>query len=378
LKQVKTFLGGSQRSSQNEKPTLHLIGIFHTVHSDEHSHCAFTGKALRFPKMMQMHGYKVVEYSNEGSESTADEKHIMLTKEELFSMITKKKDEEFYGNDAVVGSDHHKLFEERLLKAMVENVKQGDIICHPFGIAHSTFVQHFPNNHHVETGIGYPDCLDGTFKIFESYAKMHYWHGKDGVVNGLNYSWVIPNYYDIDQWTPNYNKGKYIAFMGRIGDIKGLDTIVEIAKRSKIPVKVAGQGDPTPYLCDNIEYVGVLKGKERNEFIRNAVCQLMPTKYIEPFGGAGVEGLLCGTPLLAVDYGAFVETVDHGENGFRCKTLKDWMDAIESCNLLDRKKISKKAREKYGLYSVGERYDQAFTQIDNLSKGGWYHMHELS
>jgi glycosyltransferase involved in cell wall biosynthesis len=47
----------------------------------------------------------------------------------------------------------------------------------------------------------------------------------------------------------------------------------------------------------------------------------MPRCYIEPFGGSGVEVLLCGTPLIAVDYGAFTETIIDGVNGFRCHTL---------------------------------------------------------
>jgi hypothetical protein len=46
---------------------LHLVGIFHTQHTAAYSHCAFTGKALRFPKMMQGQGYTVIEYSNAGS-----------------------------------------------------------------------------------------------------------------------------------------------------------------------------------------------------------------------------------------------------------------------------------------------------------------------
>jgi len=40
---------------------LHLVGIFHTQHTAAYSHCAFTGKALRFPKMMQGQGYAVIE-----------------------------------------------------------------------------------------------------------------------------------------------------------------------------------------------------------------------------------------------------------------------------------------------------------------------------
>jgi len=40
-------------ATECDLPRLHLIGIFHTQHTAAYSHCAFTGKALRFPKMMQ-------------------------------------------------------------------------------------------------------------------------------------------------------------------------------------------------------------------------------------------------------------------------------------------------------------------------------------
>lgn len=50
---------------------LHLVGIFHTRATTEYSHCAFTGKALRFPRMMQAQGYEVIEYSNSVSTAPA-------------------------------------------------------------------------------------------------------------------------------------------------------------------------------------------------------------------------------------------------------------------------------------------------------------------
>jgi len=57
-----------------KKPTLHLLvlsfiglmlkGLFHTCVTSKYSHCAFTGKVLRFSKMMKMYGYHVIEYGN--------------------------------------------------------------------------------------------------------------------------------------------------------------------------------------------------------------------------------------------------------------------------------------------------------------------------
>jgi len=76
------------------KPRLHLVGIFHTQHTIAYSHCAFTGKALRFPKMMRGQGYYVVEYSNEGSESSANEHVIMLSATEFETLYGSRKDVE--------------------------------------------------------------------------------------------------------------------------------------------------------------------------------------------------------------------------------------------------------------------------------------------
>jgi glycosyltransferase involved in cell wall biosynthesis len=355
-----------------QPPTLHLIGIFHTIHSLEYSHCAFTGKALRFSKMMQPYGYKVVEYANEGSESEASEKVAMLRKDELLGMIGDKQGgSKFYGDTAQIGSPWHKVFEERLLPALKARVQKRDIICHPFGHAHTAVVKEFPGNVHVETGIGYPALLDGAMKIFETYAWMHYHQGK-AHRSGHNYEWVIPNYFDIDEWAPRHEHGDYIAFMGRICAAKGMDTLYEIAKRVNIKVKIAGQGDPLPWSHPNIEYVGVLHGRERSEFIRNAYCQLMPTEFVEPFGGAGVEGLLCGTPLIARNFGAFTETVRPGVNGYRCQVLKQWLGAINAVQKLDRRSIAAAARARYSLQTCGREYDAAFKQIDELHDEGWY------
>lgn len=356
------------------KPTLHLIGIFHTIHNLEYSHCAFTGKALRFSKMMRTYGYDVIEYANEGSESEATEKVVMLTKEELESLTGGRKATDFHGSLAVCGSPHHQEFERRLIAAMKDRVRPGDLICHPFGHAHEGVTSVFQNNFHIETGIGYKTLIPTSFRIYETYAWRHYHAGRGGW-EGKHYDFVVPNYFDVDEWLPSYSPGNYYAFLGRIGQCKGLDTILEIARR--LPpdgpkIVLHGQGDPSQWQHPMIEYRGPIHGRARSEFLRNAICSLMPTEFLEPFGGSGVEGLLCGTPLLGVDYGAFSETVQHGVNGFRCHTLKEWLTSMEMAKELDRKQIALDARSKYSLETCGAKYDHAFSLIHQLYDKGWY------
>lgn len=353
------------------KPTLHLLGIFHTQSTIKFSHCAFTGKALRFPKMMQMAGYEVVEYSNAGSESTADEHVAMLSTDEYEKFFGERKKTDFFGDAAYVSSPAHSLFEQRLIPALKERVKPRDIICHPFGHSHSVLLSEFPNNQHVETGIGYPTLMENSFRIFESYAWMHYHQGKEGR-NGVNYEWVVPNYFDLEEWEPSYEQGDYIAFLGRICPVKGMDTVLEIARRVPYPIKIAGQGDPAPWSHPNIEYIGPISGKDRSDFLRNARCAIMPTVFTEPFGGSGVEAMLCGTPLIAVDFGAFTETVVEGVTGFRCRTLGDWLDAVEKAGDLDRRQVSDIARSRYSLEACSAKYDKVFSCLHNLYDKGWY------
>ena len=353
------------------KPRLHLLGIFHTVHSQEYSHCAFTGKALRFSKMMRKYGYEVIEYANAGSESEADEKVTMLTADEVQKYLKQEKTE-FHGNLAATGTPHHGLFEERLRPAIKARIRPGDLVCHPFGHAHAILMHDFPRHLHVETGIGYPTLMTGSLRIFESYAWRHYHCAKEDR-QGTNYEWVIPNYFDIDAWEPKYEPGKYIAFLGRIASCKGLDTIFEIARHlDDKKIILCGQGEYSKWRHPKIEYWGPLIGTQRSEFMRNAICSLMPTTFIEPFGGSGVEGMLCGTPLISTDYGAFTETVTPGVTGFRCKTLRDWLEAIDVVGELDRKKVAEVARSRYSLEACGAQYDKAFQQIHELYGDGWY------
>lgn len=355
----------------SDKPTLHMIGIFHTIHSSAFSHCAFTGKALRFSKMMKPFGYKVVEYANAGSESEADEKVEMMDTATFQKFYGGRKETDFFGDVAIIGSPGHKEFEKHLLPALKERVGPRDIICHPFGESHDSVVKEFPRNFHVETGIGYPNLMRDSFKIFESYAWLHYHLGKEKR-QGSHYDFVIPNYFDLADWEPKYEHGDYIAFLGRIGTSKGLDTIYEIAKRIDMKIILHGQGDPLPWSHPNVEYRGPISGRARSEFLRNAYCAIMPTTFVEPFGGSGVEAMLCGTPLVAVDYGAFTETVQIGVTGFRCKVLKQWLGAIQSVRKLDRKIVAEVTRRKYSLETCGAMYDSAFRQIDDLNEYGWY------
>jgi hypothetical protein len=355
---------------------LHLLGIPHTITDLEHSHCAFTGKVQKFPAMMRPKGYHIIHYGVEGADTEAQE-HINLMSRYEQNMLRghdgsdKRK---FVGDSGDISNPLYQTFNARLRTELLNRVKPEDLVLLPFGWGHADAVKGCGFTL-VESGIGYPDLYpEAPHKIYESFAWMHFHQGRENR-SGKNYEWVVPNYFDVTQWdfrpTPEKNA---VVYFGRICDIKGLPTVVELAKRRKdLNFIICGQGDPTPYLTEpNITYLEPLSGRARSDLLGRAMAVLMPTVFTEPFAGVAVEAMLCGTPVLSVTYGAFTETIEDTVTGFRCHTLGDWLAALVRAPSLDRAYISSRARTLYGFERVGAMYDRVFQQIGDLRGEGWF------
>lgn len=351
--------------------TLHLLGVAHT--RTHMTHCAFTGKVAKLPQMMKPLGYDVSYYGIDGDDIGQDVSYPILSPDEQiallghdFSDITR-----FHGDDANVGNALYTEFNKRLGDRVAETVQDGDIVLYPFGVAHASVASRHKGVA-LESGIGYPDTFL-PYRVFESYAWMHYHQGKYGR-QGSHYEWVIPNYFVADDWTYHATPSDYVLYFGRLNDLKGLQVVVEMAKRRPAhQFIICGQGDPSPYLvADNIAYLAPVTGRARNDLLGNARCVVMPSLFTEPFGGVAVEAMMTGTPVLTTSFGAFTETVEHGVTGYRCHTLGDFLQGLDTINQLDRQYIHDRAHRLYSLEAVGPQYDRAFRQLLDLYSDGWY------
>lgn len=394
------------------RPTLHLPAVPHTVTSPEFSHCAFTGKVLRFAPMMRAQGWDVIHYGTDQAQSGATEDVVLMTVEEQEALLGHPHHTDptrFIGKDATADSDLYKQFNFSLREALKARVQPGDIICAPFGKAHEQALYNFPllkqgldrdaKAFAVETGVGYPDVFL-PYRVYETEAWRHYHLGhphRGG--QGSPWEWVVFNYFDITEWALGTGagdaKGPYVLYFGRINDNKGLLVVTELAKRRPdLRFVICGQGDPTFYLrqAKNIEYLPPVSGRARSTLLGEALCVLMPSRYVEPFGGVTAEAQLCGTPVLGSVYGSFTETIEHGRNGFRCRMLGDWLAAIElverwagegyadgrisvepfgGVTLDSRAEIQRQAQYTYGLATAGRKYTEIFETIATLRGDGY-------
>jgi len=150
-------------------------------------------------------------------------------------------------------------------------------------------------------------------------------------------------------------------------DRKGYQIAANVCKQLGKRLIVAGEGTPPEYG----EYVGVVDTKRRGELMSKAQAVFVPTLYLEPFGGVAIEAMLCGTPVIATDWGAFTETVKHGVTGYRFRTIGEAVWAANNVKALKPKTISNYAKANYSLERVGELYQAYFEQLLTLWSDGW-------
>jgi glycosyltransferase involved in cell wall biosynthesis len=144
---------------------------------------------------------------------------------------------------------------------------------------------------------------------------------------------------DLSKYRLYETKQPYLSFIGRIAPIKGTHLAIDVAKRAGIPLKIAGDIQPTyrdyfeakirPHLDGNfIEYIGLAGLEAKNELLGNSLAMLFPIQWNEPFGLVMVEAMACGTPVLALPGGSVPEIVRHGVSGYICRSVSQLVKAV--------------------------------------------------
>jgi glycosyltransferase involved in cell wall biosynthesis len=359
------------------KPPLrfHVLAVPHTVTRKDYSACAFTQKVLKFCKMMMACGHTIYHYGHVDSEVECTE-HVPITDNALFQEAYGHYDwkKELFRHNT--GDLCNKTFVERAIAEVGKRKEHLDFLLLFWGVGHDAIAKAHPDLIAVEPGIGCFNTPCTPFSIFESYAVMNYIYGQEGQQPKW-YDAVIPNYFDLDDFAFGSKPGDYFVYLGRIIESKGIKTAVDIAKAVGMRLKVAGQGDFKEALGfdppEHVELVGYVEPAERAIMLQGARALLAPTHYNEPFGGVTVEALLCGTPIITSDWGAFAENNIHGVTGYRCRTLEQFIWAARHVHRLDRRACREFAERNFSLERVADMYEEYFYSLVPVFKGrGFY------
>lgn len=158
----------------------------------------------------------------------------------------------------------------------------------------------------------YLDCVDRFACItdFQRRKLIEAGFPRDKIV-------VIPNSMDLpDRIAPSQPTeagSQYVGFCGRISREKGIDLIIDVARRHpEIPFRLAGAvGDPEliANLPDNISLTGYLSGDALANFYRDARFMVMASRCYEGFPMTTLEAAKYGKPTIGPNHGGFPEII---------------------------------------------------------------------
>lgn len=188
----------------------------------------------------------------------------------------------------------------------------------------------------------------------------------------LDYIATVYNGIDTAEFTFNEHPNDYFLFLGRIHPEKGTLEAIELAKRCKKKLIIAGPIQDRNYfdlkilpLIDNdqVVYAGNCDPGQRDELLGHALALLHLILFDEPFGLSVAEAMCCGTPVIAFNRGAMSELILHDKTGFLVDTLEEAVQAAKELDRIKRADCRKWATTAFSKERMADNYIKIYRQI---------------
>jgi glycosyltransferase involved in cell wall biosynthesis len=188
----------------------------------------------------------------------------------------------------------------------------------------------------------------------------------------LHYAATIHHGIELDRFTVGAGDGGYLLFLGRIHPDKGTAVAIDVARRSGLPLVIAGvvqdpayfEAEVAPHLeRDGISYVGPVGPLERDRLLGGATALLHLIDFDEPFGLSVVESLATGTPVIAYSRGSMPELLRDGVTGYLVAHADEAVDAVARVDRLDRAACRIDAVNRFSSSRMVADYERLFARV---------------
>lgn len=128
---------------------------------------------------------------------------------------------------------------------------------------------------------------------------------------------VKGNFIDVNPIEKDSSEMPYFLFVGRLDESKGMELVLNVAKKSPLKIKVIGEGEYTNFMLNqpNIDYLGRLSHEDTLRFISQAKALIFPSLWYEGMPMTILEAMSQKTVVIASDLGAMKSMLNHKETG---------------------------------------------------------------
>jgi glycosyltransferase involved in cell wall biosynthesis len=193
-------------------------------------------------------------------------------------------------------------------------------------------------------------------------------------VKGANWCGTVYHGLPAGQFRPSYERGSYLAFLGRLTPDKGPEDAIRIARAVGMPLRIAAKVPRGEAAYFNkhlqpqidgaqVQLIGEVDERGKQPFLAGAAALLFPIKWPEPFGLVMIEAMACGTPVIAYRAGSVPEVVDHGVTGFIVDGEEDAVQAVKSLTRIDRRAVRARFEQRFTSDRMARAYVRHYQQL---------------
>jgi len=175
----------------------------------------------------------------------------------------------------------------------------------------------------------------------------------------------------------------YLLFLGRIVPEKGVEYAIEVARRAKRDLVIAGvvqekeadYGERMLAMADGrqVRYVGEADPEQKRRLLGGADALLFPIVWDEPFGLVVIEAFACGTPVLAFAAGSAPELIEPGQTGYLADPGPDPLApgggvdrltrAVALVGSLSRRRCRDEAERRFTVERMVDAYERTYETV---------------
>ena len=89
--------------------------------------------------------------------------------------------------------------------------------------------------------------------------------------------------------------------------------------------------------------------------------------FDEPFGMTVIEGMACGTPIIAVSRGAMPELIKHGETGFLINHWQEGQELLSQIKEIKRAKCRQWVEKSFTQEQMVKGYLKVYKKVLNIN-----------
>lgn len=231
--------------------------------------------------------------------------------------------------------------------------------------------------------IRYGEFFNHELSLLKKYRRLNYVGNSLAIkkmLPFLNWRGIVHNGLDPQQFICQKKTGDYLLYLARLTPQKGVDLVIQAAKKLGMKLIIAGRASQTdqdflnkkvyPFIDNRqIIYRGEILGQQKKRLLSGALCLVQANRIFEACSNSLLEAMASAVPVVAFNRGANSELINNGRTGYLVNNQRGMIAAIKKIKNLRKSDCRQRVFDHFSSELMVDGYEQIYRQIISRPNG---------